>query len=529
MPYIVQKSSECSSEMPWAVIKTTDGEVMGCHGSEQDAIQQQAALYSAEPSAKYESIDFTPPKGVREAAKRGLEVRESKPPSQRGGTAVGVARARDLSNGRKISPETARRMKAYFDRHEVDKKGETWDEQGKGWQAWMLWGGDPGKAWSNKLVRQMNAEDNAKGFVMAQGSPNEIKLYGPIGYPGITAQEVKKQLESADPSQPLVIRIDSEGGSVFDGMSIHDAIAAWPSGSKAIIESAAFSIASFIPMAAETIEITENGYLMLHNPYTGTEGDGEDHRKMADLLEKLQNSMVNAYAERTGQTQDEVRQIMRAETWFTASEAQQAGLVDRVLSTKKASRIIEASRNLPLRVVASLKVNGDPSGDCRVPQENRTMATERVAATAKGIKAKYGKAVSAEFIVKALEEEMSMDDVGEMLVEELMSQVEEMSAKLAAMNEEVSALKAQAEEMAQEEMKAQEMMPKEEEKPAMRARGVAAVRSAPVPVVKDALQQWNDKVFAYTESGMDKASAVRRVNKENPGLRAAMMQQRSIR
>lgn len=108
---------------------------------------------------KYAHIDFSPPKGVREAARRGLEVRASKPPSQRGGTPVGVARARDLANGRTISPETARRMKAYFDRHEVDKSGATWDEQGKGWQAWQLWGGDPGQAWSSKLVRQLNAAD----------------------------------------------------------------------------------------------------------------------------------------------------------------------------------------------------------------------------------------------------------------------------------------------------------------------------------------------------------------------------------
>ena len=108
---------------------------------------------------KYAEIDFTPPKGVREAARRGLEVRASKPPSQRGGTPIGVARARDLANGRTISPETARRMKAYFDRHEVDKSGATWDEQGKGWQAWQLWGGDPGQAWSSKLVRQLNAAD----------------------------------------------------------------------------------------------------------------------------------------------------------------------------------------------------------------------------------------------------------------------------------------------------------------------------------------------------------------------------------
>jgi hypothetical protein len=108
---------------------------------------------------RYEHIDFTPPQGVREAAARGLEVRREAPESQRGGTEVGVARARDLSNGVSISPETARRMKAYFDRHEADKQGETWDQQGKGWQAWMLWGGDAGRSWAEKLVKQMNAAD----------------------------------------------------------------------------------------------------------------------------------------------------------------------------------------------------------------------------------------------------------------------------------------------------------------------------------------------------------------------------------
>ena len=88
---------------------------------------------------KYDGIDFTPPQGARDAAKRALDVREGKPASQKGMTPVGIARARDLMNGVKLSPDTVRRMKAFFDRHEVDKKGATWDEQGKGWQAWNGW------------------------------------------------------------------------------------------------------------------------------------------------------------------------------------------------------------------------------------------------------------------------------------------------------------------------------------------------------------------------------------------------------
>jgi lambda family phage portal protein len=109
---------------------------------------------------KYDGIDFTPPQGARDAAKRALDVRETKPSSQRGMTPVGIARARDLINGVKLSPDTARRMKAFFDRHEVDKKGVTWDEQGKGWQAWHGWGGDAGYAWARKVVGQMEARDN---------------------------------------------------------------------------------------------------------------------------------------------------------------------------------------------------------------------------------------------------------------------------------------------------------------------------------------------------------------------------------
>ena len=108
---------------------------------------------------KYSNIDFTPPKGAIEAAKRALEQRATKPASQRGMTPIGIARARDLSNGKQLSPDTIRRMLAYFTRHEVDKEGSTWDEYGKGRQAWDGWGGDAGFTWSKKIVAQMDKAD----------------------------------------------------------------------------------------------------------------------------------------------------------------------------------------------------------------------------------------------------------------------------------------------------------------------------------------------------------------------------------
>ena len=129
---------------------------------DDDAPQSPELPEKADGEGRYGHIDFTPPKGAQEAAARALEVRGEKPESERGMTPVGLARARDLSNGVTLSPDTVRRMLAYFTRHEVDKDGETWDEQGKGWQAWNGWGGDAGYAWARKVVRQMDAVDDAE-------------------------------------------------------------------------------------------------------------------------------------------------------------------------------------------------------------------------------------------------------------------------------------------------------------------------------------------------------------------------------
>jgi lambda family phage portal protein len=130
--------------------------------------------------AKYDGIDFSPPEGARDAAKRALDVREGKPASQRGMTPVGIARARDLQNGVKLSPDTVRRMLNFLTRHEVDKKGSTWDEQGKGWQAWHGWGGDAGYAWARKVVGQMEARDKKTEFVAGRDcGQDEGGTFGP--------------------------------------------------------------------------------------------------------------------------------------------------------------------------------------------------------------------------------------------------------------------------------------------------------------------------------------------------------------
>jgi len=110
---------------------------------------------------KYAHINFKPTAAMAAEAKRGLALREE---HGRGGTEVGVARARDLSNRMNLSPDTVKRMHSYFARHEVDKQGKGFSpgEQGypsAGKIAWLLWGGDSGQSWARARVEQMDAAD----------------------------------------------------------------------------------------------------------------------------------------------------------------------------------------------------------------------------------------------------------------------------------------------------------------------------------------------------------------------------------
>lgn len=98
-----------------------------------------------------DDIDLVCPQAVAENAKKGLEWRRR---FNRGGTNVGIARARDLKNRKRLSLETIERMVSYFARHEVDKKAENFgndDDPSAGYIAWPLWGGDEGKAWAEKI------------------------------------------------------------------------------------------------------------------------------------------------------------------------------------------------------------------------------------------------------------------------------------------------------------------------------------------------------------------------------------------
>jgi capsid protein len=149
------------------------GDAVGASAAEAQAASVAAAPAAIEPVQQIENdanlvtINFAtdsyiPTNAMAENARRALEIREKKPMSQRGMTSVGIARARDIMNKRPMSEDTVRRMKAFFDRHEADKQGETWDEQGKGYQAWNGWGGDAGYSWSTAIVERLNKQADTK-------------------------------------------------------------------------------------------------------------------------------------------------------------------------------------------------------------------------------------------------------------------------------------------------------------------------------------------------------------------------------
>jgi HK97 family phage major capsid protein/HK97 family phage prohead protease len=107
-------------------------------------------------------IDTRPTEAMAEEAQRGLDWRAE---FGRGGTEIGVARARDLANRRELSVDTVRRMASFFARHAVDKQAEGFSPGEEGYPsagriAWALWGGDPGESWANERVSRMDTIDN---------------------------------------------------------------------------------------------------------------------------------------------------------------------------------------------------------------------------------------------------------------------------------------------------------------------------------------------------------------------------------
>lgn len=181
----------------------------------------------------------------------------------------------------------------------------------------------------------------------------EVSIYDEIGYWGVTGAsfiaDLKGKLSSS--VKNINLSINSPGGSVFDGWAIFNALKASGKTITVDILGIAASMASVIAMAGDKIRMPDNAMMMVHNAISGVYGDAADMRDVADVLDKIDNSIVATYVARTGKTEAEVRDLMAADTFMTAAEALELGFATEVTASVQAKATFDTDR-LPANVRA---------------------------------------------------------------------------------------------------------------------------------------------------------------------------------
>ena len=136
----------------------------------------------------------------------------------------------------------------------------------------------------------------------------------------MTAKEVAGELRKVK-GKPITLRVNSLGGDVFQGVAIYNLLSQHDGEVSVMVDGVAASAASIVAMAGSTITMGRGAEMMIHDPWVITMGNSEEHGKSIQLLEQVATDMVGIYTARTGLDAEEVRAIMRAETWYTADDA----------------------------------------------------------------------------------------------------------------------------------------------------------------------------------------------------------------
>lgn len=184
----------------------------------------------------------------------------------------------------------------------------------------------------NGPVVPLRARGKTPYEIKAKDAVGEVYLYDVIGdsWEGTTGKQFAQDLKGIGDVSTLNVYINSPGGSVFDGVAIHNVLKRHKARKIVQIDGIAASIASVIAMAGDEINIASNGMMMIHDPWAVALGNAADFRKMADSLDKVRDAILTSYAERSTTPEDQLSAWMADETWFTAEEAVDAGLADTV-------------------------------------------------------------------------------------------------------------------------------------------------------------------------------------------------------
>lgn len=192
----------------------------------------------------------------------------------------------------------------------------------------------------------------------------DIYFYDVIGssWDGTTAAQFQKDLRPLAGVKTLNVFINSPGGSVTDGNTIYNILKRHKAHKVVTIDGIAASIASVIAMAGDTIKIAANGMLMIHEPWSIAMGDSAEFRKQADILDKFRDTILTAYTSRATATEAQFQKWMASETWFSAQEALDAGLVDSIVEEVAAAALSKFDLTSFRRVPDALKA-ANPTPD----------------------------------------------------------------------------------------------------------------------------------------------------------------------
>jgi ATP-dependent protease ClpP protease subunit len=185
----------------------------------------------------------------------------------------------------------------------------------------------------------------------ATGDVAHVYVYDYIGVWGVGADEFVKTIASITTSA-IDLHVNSGGGDVFDATAMYTSLANHKASVTARIEGIAASAASFLVMAADEIVIEKPARMMIHDALTLTYGDEADHIETGSLLGEISDTIAEIYADRAGGTVADWRDTMRAERWYSAQQAVEAGLADRVNSTSASDAAPEDLRTQTIRARA---------------------------------------------------------------------------------------------------------------------------------------------------------------------------------
>lgn len=280
---------------------------------------------------------------------------------------------------------------------------------------------------------------------------HEIKLYGPIDGWFNSAKEIMGGIPRD--AKEVVVRIHSPGGSVGEGIALHNALKAHPARIVTIVDGYAASIASVVMQAGDERRVHRSSLIFAHNPWTQAEGDAEDLRKSADHLDKHAEVIRDIYMESTGKTEAEIRQIMEDEEFFTGPESRALGFSDTVIGDEKANMKIAAMIHFD-KIAAQAGEKRMSITTKHQAALDRADAAEKEATEAKDAMAVQGKQIEAKdaeierIKTEAAADLESVQNKLDATEANYAAQVEDLNAKLAEQTEIAAKAKAFEKELA---------------------------------------------------------------------------------